>query len=78
MVGDDYCGRSFLGECGGTIYGDLTVKGTILNKENKEYITESRVLELINQEIGNLEEALQGIIAIQEELMLPDGDEVKY
>ena len=30
-VADDYCGRSFLGECGGTLYGDLNMAdGTYL------------------------------------------------
>lgn len=60
---------------------DVYSKDEVYNKSeiyDKGYTTESRVLELINQEIGDIEEALKNIITIQEELMLPDGDEVKY
>lgn len=62
MVGDTF-GRSFLGECGGSLYGNLDMKNNVISNldtpinnadaANKEYVDSS---------IGDIETALENII----------------
>lgn len=62
MVGDEF-GRSFLGECGGSLYGNLDMKNNVISNlytpinnadaANKEYVDSS---------IGDIETALENII----------------
>jgi hypothetical protein len=80
MTVNDYAGRSFLGECGGSLYGNVDMhQNTLKNLHapvddgdavSKAYM-ESRLAEI---GIGDIETALDAIIEIQNELI--GGDDV--
>lgn len=62
-------------------YNDLTdtpVVDTELAETSANAISNSAVTAKFNEEIGDINAALEEIIAIAEDLVTPDGDGVKY
>lgn len=65
-------------------YNDLTdtpeipVVDTELDETSSNAISNSVVATKFNEEIGDINSALEEIITLQEELLIPDGNEVAY
>lgn len=57
---------------------NLPIVDTELNSESNNAISNSAVAAKFNEEIGDINAALEEIIAIQEDHMTPDGNGVKY
>ena len=80
MTVNDYAGRSFLGECGGSLYGNVDMHNNTLKNlpapvDDGDAVSkahmESRLAEI---GVGDIEAALDAIIEIQNELI--GGDDV--
>lgn len=62
MVGDMF-GRSFLGECGGSLYGNLDMKNNVIsNLDTPINNTDAANKEYVDFSIGDVETALENII----------------
>ena len=57
---------------------EIPIVDTELNETSSNAISNSAVAAKFNEEIGDINAALEEIIAIQEDHMTPDGNEVAY
>lgn len=75
MTVNDYAGRSFLGECGGSLYGNVdmhqhTLKNLSPPVDDGDAVSKAHMeLRLAEIGIGDIEAALDAIIEIQNELI---------
>lgn len=75
MTVNDYAGRSFLGECGGSLYGNVDMhQNTLKNLPDPIDDGDAVSKAYLEESLQDIEAALDAIIAIQNELI--GGDDV--
>lgn len=75
MTVNDYAGRSFLGECGGSLYGNVDMhQNTLKNLPNPIDAGDAVSKAYLEESLADIESALDAIIVIQNELI--GGDDV--